>query len=102
MDFRERYLAAGHRLQSALKLEMEALSAAGRLQSSQFSPKHMRVGIDLRAADALGLCRLLITKGVITADEYLEAMAEAAEHEAQTQIERIRAELGLPDAMDFA
>lgn len=103
-EYRQRYMAAGHRLQSALKFELEHVRGVSRYayEQSIFSAKHMRVGIDLRASDALGLFRLLLAKGVFTEDEYLEAMAVSAEEEAQSQIERIRDELGLHPGRDFA
>jgi hypothetical protein len=45
-------------------------------------PKHMRTGIDMSKSDMGGLATLLIAKGVITQDEYVEAITAAAEREA--------------------
>ncbi len=69
-----RYLAAAHAVQSGIVLDLEQRPESG-------SPKHLRVGNDMRAADAAGLAKLLIAKGVFTEAEYYAAMAEAAEQE---------------------
>ena len=50
--------------------------------------KHLRTGLDLRAADMRGLATLLIEKGIIDADEYFTAVADAAEAE-QAEYERV-------------
>ena len=70
------YMEASHGVQSAIvhaMREPEYYSAA--------EPKHLRVGVDLRASDAAGLARLLIDKGLFTLDEYCEYMRLAANQE---------------------
>jgi hypothetical protein len=57
-------------------------------------PKHLRTGLDLRAADAAGLARLLIAKGVFTEAEYLEAVRVAAVEEVA------RYEAAVADALE--
>lgn len=58
------------------------------------TPKHLRVGLDMRAADAGALGRLLISKGVITEREYLTAMVEGAAMEAHSYAEAVQKKLG--------
>lgn len=77
-----RYLRAAHRVQSAI---------AAMPDDPGQTPKHLRTGLDMRAADAGGLAKLLIDKGVFTLVEYHEAMAEAAEEEADEH-ERVLSE----------
>jgi len=68
------YEEAAHGVQTAIAYDMER----GRKATE---PKHMRVGIDMSKADMLGLAVLLIEKGIITPDEYVEAMRLSANEE---------------------
>lgn len=45
--------------------------------SSDGTPKHLRVGINAAQSDQRGLVMLLISKGLITEQEYYAAMTEA-------------------------
>jgi hypothetical protein len=69
----DRYRAACHAVQSGVAMEQNFTDAA--------SPKHLRTGLDLRASDHEGLVTLLMEKGIFTREEYLKAMADAAERE---------------------
>lgn len=71
---RERYERAAHRVQGAIWAFPE---------HENRTPKHLRVGIDMSKAGMGGLARLLIAKGVFTELEYIEAMADGAEREAE-------------------
>ena len=73
----ERYHAAAHAMQSGVAMEMELPG-----NHAATTPKHLRVGINSALVDSAGLAELLISKSVITEDEYLEAMAAAMEREA--------------------
>lgn len=68
-----RYLAAGHRVQSATAYLMN--------HSKSHEPKHLRTGINILFASQAGLAKLLIEKGVFTQDEYDQAVIEALEGE---------------------
>lgn len=100
-DPRQMYMNAGHAVQSALAWDLQAARDRGGVDQSLFGLKHLRVGIDLRAADHKGLVNLLLAKGLFTLEEYLEAMATAAEDEAKSQADRVRADLGLPNTVQF-
>jgi hypothetical protein len=69
------YEAAGHGIQSAIRFEMSKLGIADDQYSALIRfIKHMRVAVDMRASDQQALATLLIKKGVITTEEYTEAM----------------------------
>lgn len=82
----ERYTRAAHRVQTAIAFMPD--------QHNQ-TPKHMRVGIDLSKSDMGGLARLLISKGVFTETEYLEAIVEAAEQEAAAYENEVSVRYGI-------
>ena len=86
----ERYSRAGHRVQTAIAF----LMGLGAGADPGTSPKHLRVGVDLRASDAKGLVDLLIEKGVFTKAEYLEAVAKAAEEEADSYEAKLAEQMG--------
>lgn len=59
--------ALGHAVQSGVKFDQESGSECG-------SPKHLRVGVNLRACDHAAVVRLLIDKGIITEEEYYDSL----------------------------
>ena len=96
------YEAAAHGLQSTIRFEMSKEGFADDTQSAvDRMLKHLRVGVDMRAADACGLAMLLIAKGVITEAEYDEHMRLAANEELARYQDRCRREYGLPDGVTF-
>lgn len=70
----ERYARAAHRVQTAIGFNPDR-------PRDQY--KDLRVGCDMSKADMAGLATLLISKGVFTMEEYLEAVADSAEREAE-------------------
>jgi hypothetical protein len=68
------YVQAAHGVQTAIAFDMENGGTAT-------TPKHLRVGVDMSKSDMLGLAMLLISKGVITQEEYIEHMRLAANEE---------------------
>ena len=74
----QRYIAAAHAMQSGVAMDMETDT---RSQGAT-TPKQLRVGINSALVDVSGFAKLLIDKGLITEDEYVEAMAVAMEAEA--------------------
>lgn len=69
------YEEAAHGVQSSIAFEMET----GQNNASE--PKHLRVGIDLQKAEMWGLIELLISKGILTEEEYAEQMRIAVNTE---------------------
>lgn len=74
------YKEAAHGVQSAVRYRMETQTTYP-IDYRFTGPKHLRVGLDLRASDAAGLARLLIDKGVFTEEEYVEYVRLAANEE---------------------
>ena len=77
------YEEAAHGVQSAIAYDI----GQGRKTTE---PKHMRVGIDLSKADMLGLAVLLIDKGIITSEEYIEAVRLSANEELAMREEEVK------------
>ena len=59
------YLQAMHAMQAGVGFDQDTNSEDG-------SPKQLRTGINARACDHTALVRLLIKKGIISEEEYLE------------------------------
>jgi hypothetical protein len=93
----DRYLSAGHKIQSAIAFLMNFPA-----RYSAQEPKHLRVGVDTLKAEQAGLADLLIAKGVFTKDEYAEAVTRAVEVEAERYTREARDVGGLPDSVNFA
>ena len=68
------YEVAAHGMQSAVAYEMNK-------NSGPTEPKHLRVGVNSAMTDHAALAFLLIAKGLITEEEYLEALRLAMNHE---------------------
>lgn len=86
-DDRARYLAACHAMQTGVQLEITRKGEAG----AGANHKHLRVGVNVALCDHAALAALLVNKGVITREEYTEAIAETMEAE----VERYKTALGL-------
>jgi hypothetical protein len=87
---RERYEAAAHAMQTGVAYEMSTSPAAAAA-----SPKHLRVGVNAAMSDQAGLAELLIRKGLITKEEYCEAVADSMEKERQRYQDRMPANVTL-------
>lgn len=96
---RARYAAATHRMQSAtawvLKKDLEE-------RDVEFVLKHLRTGLNSAFSTAAALPRLLVEKGLLTWDEYFEAVVVEAERESDARCEEAKERLGLPDSTRFA
>ena len=84
----QRYERALHAMQTGVMFDQEHGSDDG-------SPKHLRVGVNSAMVNAAALASLLVAKGVITWDEYGEALATAAEDEAARYEQILRQRYGL-------
>lgn len=102
MTLQERYVRAMHALQSAIATIMYSGKPAAREKAERFrSPKHLRVGLDARAADHCALARMLINKGIFTEEEYMEAMVKSMEEEAERAAKEAIELCGLPPKTEF-
>lgn len=83
-----RYQDSMHRVQTAIA------TLLGISNDKRCTPKHLRVGIDMQKSDTFGLVNLLIAKGVFAGDEYLAAIAESAEIEANAYEREVQETFG--------
>jgi hypothetical protein len=88
MTPQERYAAAAHAMQSGVAMDMESDPSGSK---GATTPKHLRVGVNSAMVTDEGLATLLIAKGVITLDEYTEAVTVAMEAE-QARYEQLLTE----------
>jgi hypothetical protein len=91
-EYRRRWAAAAHAMQSGVAIEMEE-PVTGQSQSTD--PKHLRVGINVALRDQGSIVQLLISKGLITEEEYFKAIAEGMEAEAKEYEQRLTKRLGV-------
>lgn len=82
----ERYVRAAHRVQTAIAFNPDR-------PRDQY--KDLRTGIDMSKADAAGLATLLIAKGVFTLEEYIAAVADSAEREADQKEDELSVRHGI-------
>lgn len=80
---RERYAALCHAMQTGVAYKMEK-------DVSDTTPKHLRVGINSALVQDSALALLLMKKGIITEDEYFDAVNEAMEREVKSYQEELR------------
>ncbi len=73
----DRYLALAHAMQSGVAAKMN-------YDSSDTSPKHLRVGVNSAMVNQAAIARLLMEKGIITEAEYLAAV----EYEMAEEVKR--------------
>jgi len=89
-ELRQRYATAMHAVQAGVATKMEL----GGDQTT--TPKHLRVGINSALVDCSAVAGLLIRKGLFTEEEYLEALADAAERERDSYEAELSVRLGKP------
>lgn len=64
------------------------------LKAAGANPKHLRVGINAAMVEHSALTKLLIDKGIITEEEYLCALVQAAKAEKEMFEKRLTGKLG--------
>lgn len=89
-EARERYERAMHAMQSGVAAKMH-------IDPAETTPKHLRVGVNSALVDTGAMAQLLISKGVITEDEYLEAICSGAEQEAERYRKYLTRHFGGPE-----
>jgi hypothetical protein len=89
-EFAREALALSHAIQTGVKFEMELnLNDAA-------DPKHLRTGVNVAFCDQSALVMLLISKGLITEDEYFEARIDILKKEVLLYQERLTERMGSP------
>ena len=89
-ELRKRYTALAHAMQSGVAMEMN------NPDTKATDPKHLRVGVNAAMSDHGGLVTLLIKKGLITEQEYMEEIVAAMEREKLAYEARISERVGKP------
>jgi len=72
----QEYMRQAHRMQAGVAFQMEV---PGDLSTT---PKHLRVGVNAAQRDHASLGKLLVEKGIITEEEYLQALVNGMKEEA--------------------
>jgi len=83
-----RYVKAVHAVQSGV-------AAAISRGDDAASPKQLRVGVNVAIRDLSSLVDLLISKGVITEEEWFAVMADGMEAEAKMHEDRLSEMFGV-------
>jgi len=86
-DDAARQMAAAHAMQSGVAMEMN-------WNPGPTDPKHLRVGVNTALCDHAALVRLLMGKGIIMEAEYMAAIADEMEAEAERYRQRIQDHFG--------
>lgn len=99
-EFMTEYRRLGHAVQTGAAFEMGALAAgadgADTLRElGAASPKHLRTGLSCVMADLGSLTRLLVAKGVITNEEYFEAILDGLRRKVEDAEARLSAQSGV-------
>jgi hypothetical protein len=99
MTPQQRYAAAAHAMQSGVAMDMQTDPGTSH---GATTPKHLRVGLNSAMVTDQAVAELLIAKGIITNDEYLEAVASCMEREAQRYEDILNERLGGPGRVTLA
>jgi hypothetical protein len=94
MTPQQRYVAAGHAVQTGVKADIE--TDLNQESQGATTPKHLRVGLNNVMSDHGSLAALLVEKGVITEAEYLEAIAAGIEREQSRYEQLLTERFGYP------
>jgi polyhydroxyalkanoate synthesis regulator phasin len=76
----ERYQAAAHAMQSGVAMKMN-------YSALETTPKHLRVGVNCSMVETSAIVRLLVAKGIITAEEWTKELADEMERERDRYVE---------------
>lgn len=91
MSNEQEYRAALHAVQSGVAMKM---NYDGGPATGETSPKHLRVGVNAAMIDSAAMATLLISKGLITEEEYTAALVESSKREVQMYENWLKARLG--------
>ena len=85
----DRYHEAAHAMQTGVAFSME-------IDATDTTPKHLRVGVNSAMVSQRGLVDLLKEKGIISEEEYVDAVAVAMEEEARRYADSLSKHYGRP------
>jgi hypothetical protein len=86
-DQQQRYMHHLHRMQAGVALQQG-------IDPTDGAPKHLRVGINSAHISHAALVRVLVARGLISNDEYVEALIQQTQEEADSYEERLARHYG--------
>ncbi|MCB0081605.1 MAG: hypothetical protein KDE50_16715 [Caldilineaceae bacterium] len=81
LGFSEEKIAKYHQLAHAMQ---SGVAAMQHYDATPTSPKHLRVGVNSAMVETTVIVEILVAKGVLTYDEFLDALIAGMEREVQT------------------
>lgn len=84
-----KYFQKCHAMQTGVAMEMT-------VNTKPTEPKHLRVGVNTAMCDHSALVKLLISKGIITEEEYRTAILNEMTDEVERYKTKLSRALGLP------
>lgn len=90
----QRLEVAQHAMQSGVAMELRLDQRDKGGDWHDHSHKHLRVGVNSALCEVAVCARLLIAKGIITQEEYAEALAQQMEDEKATYEKMLKARTG--------
>jgi hypothetical protein len=92
----QRYLELMHAMQTGVGYDIEAEPLSPRYlpQEIHRAIKHLRVGINSALLQQAAISELLVAKGIITHDEYLDKLIEKVEQEVASYEQRLSERFG--------
>lgn len=91
-ELNRRYMVAAHAVQAGVQMELN--DDPPTRSGSAASPKMLRTGVNMAMVEHGALARLLIKKGLITHEEYMEELVAGVEEERRLYEERLSARFG--------
>ena len=83
-----------HALCQAMQTGVAYETEPGVCQQDSHIPKHLRVGVNMAMCEQGAMAKLLVKKGIITEEEYVDAMIDMMEQEVKQYTDRIEKALG--------
>lgn len=96
-EFLAEYKRLGHAIQTGIgwKIQLDTGSPDVNSDPNLNAHKHLRVGIDTNKADLGSISRLLVKKGLISDDEFKQAILEGLELEKASYEDQLNERFGL-------
>lgn len=82
-DLEKKYAKLMHAMQSGVAMLMN-------YDKKETEPKHLRVGVNSALIDTGAILQLLINKGIITHEEFLEVLCEFAERDVRSYEDKLK------------
>lgn len=79
----------GHRVQSGIAFFEGQRDLLGT-RYAEVEPKHLRVGVNSALIETSSLARVMFRKGLMTSEEYFDALIESWEQEVDSYREKVK------------